>query len=416
MRRLTAFLAALLTACALTLAASASRLSEAGAVSWPGGGVFLDESAGELIALGTDEVLLNGVTDLQRDGETLWARTADAWYRIAEDGALTAAGYSPDPDAYETVSHGFVISGTDGAVAVHRLADGREVLRTDAYTDVQVCRDERTGEIFICSARGDILRADGTRAVAGGTLSELVRDCRFSFVCDGHAFGYLSPYDETCPQAAVIDLAAGEIVTVFDGWWCDYVGWGMIYDDGTAVIAGPDARSRYDPLRVVRWTDGETLLDLRGTDSEIFMRYAGEPCYRYRKGTAENEFRPGASAAAPAPDPAPFPEYVRDESGRISGIRFLNADGQPVGETVWRDADPYESHDADLLSPTAEYFNPDGGAEVIGFDGRRGILGLDGAMILPAVFDRIGYVAGEGYLTLRDGVWEIFDPNGHQID
>ncbi len=406
-------LVCLLLVLAQVLPASASRLSGAESVLWHGGPVFLDRDAGELVSLETDAALLGGVVDLQWDGEALWARTAEAWFRVEEDGGLTRAGYQPGQDSWEDVSFGFAVAKLpDGATAVLRLSDGAELLRTEAGASVQVCRDASSGETYILSGWGDVLRADGSPAVPEGTLCELVRGCFFSYVLEGYAFGYLAPWDEEHPRAAAVRLSDGAL-TVFDGWWNDYVGWGMIYPDGTAVVSRPEEESRWWPSRIVRWTDGEILLDLPVPEAEIITRYAGDRGYLIRTAEGDSVFIPeGGTKQAAATPPEPALEYVRDENGRSAGIRFLNAAGEPLSDAVWSDVFPYNAHDADLLSPGAQYFNPDGGALVTAEDGKLGILGLDGTLILPAACDSITYREGQGYLVRKDGEWMIFLPDG----
>ncbi len=411
MRRLPVFLCVILLAAALALPASAGRLAEAGSVDWRGGAAFLDEDTGELIALGTEVTLLTGVTDLDWDGEALWARTADAWYRVEEDGALTEAGYRPETDGYPSLQYGFIITATpEGDKAVYRLSDGAELLRCESYVDVQVCRDERTGQDYILSARGDILRADGSRVVPEGTLCNLVRDCTFSYVQNGYAFGYPADFDEEHPRAVAIDLAAGETAAAFDGMWCDYVSWGMIYPDGTAVLGAPE--DPYTPARIVRYTSGEILLDASAEGGEIWPRHADEVYYVVQTEEAERVFVPDPNAVRP--ERAPTLEYLEDESGRGIGVRLLDAAGQPIGEGVWQEIIPWNLHDVDLLSSSAAYFSPDGGAEVVAPDGKHGILGADGEMILPAAYDRIEHYTGWGYLVHGDEGWAILGVDGTQ--
>ncbi len=426
MRRLYVFLILMLTSCSLVLPASASRLSEARSVSWWGGAVFLDESTCELISLETDEVLLTGVVCLSSDGECLWAGTPEAWYRIAEDNTLTEAGYRPETVDDETLRYGFVIAGSRSATTVHRLSDGAELLRRDGYADIQVCRDEMTGQDYILSGQGDILRADGTRVVPEGTLSELVRDCHFSFVHDGYAFGYPEPFNEADPKAVVIDLSTGETVAVFDGRWCDYVGWGMIYDDGTAVLGAPE--DPYTPAVIVRCTTGDVLLK---TPFEIGLRHADESCYiLHATDDTDYSFDPDKIITADGGEKirfldkvdqsedtaaAPALEYLKDEDGHFAGKRVLDTDGQPISEEIWQDVIPYDVHDVDLESAWPQIFNPDGGAEVVGPDGGHGILGRDGRMIIPAVCETIEYRPGQGYLVRITDTWEILDLAGNQL-
>ena len=323
MKRLSVFLFALLAALVQILPASASRLSEAGSVSWWGGPVFLDEDAGELIRLETDEVLLTGVLDLDWDGESLWAETADHWYRVEADGSLTKAGYSPDPDAYESCSYGFVICDAKDETVVCRLSDGAVLLRTDSRDGIQICRDGENGEIYVFSGRRDILRGDGTPVVPEQEICGLVHDCHFAFALQGYAFGYLEPFDEDHPRAAVIRLSDGKITAVFDGWWCDYVDWGMIYADGTAVMGTPE--DPYTPSRIVNWAEGEVLLDLPMPGSEISLRYANQPFYSIHAYDTDFFLYPDIETPPEALS-APSVEYVFDKDGRSAGMRVLGSD------------------------------------------------------------------------------------------
>ena len=425
MRRFCCFLMILLFSLSLILTAQASRLEEAKEPVWYGGTVFLDEATGELISLETDEILLTGVTELTSDEESLWARTPDAWYQLSEDNTLTEAGYHPETDQYETLRYGFAITKSYTATTVHRLSDGAELLRRDGYTDIQVRQDERTGQVYILSNRGDILRADGTQVIPKATLSELVRDCHFSFAQNGYAFGYPEPFDEANPQATVIDLSTGETVAVLDGWWSDYVGWGMIYPDGTAVIVFFTEEDMFQTYGIVRYTTGEILLT---TVFEIGLRHADEPCYILHAidgtdyffdpdeitttDTSEMiHFLDSADQSESISTPISL-KYQEDENGHFAGMRVLGTDGQPISEEIWQGVIPYDVHDVDLESNWPEIFNPDGGAEVKGFDGKRGILGLDGQMIIPAVCDEIDYCRDEGYLVQIDGTWEIYGVDG----
>ena len=170
MRRLTGILLAVLTVLALLVPASASRHLEAKNVIWRGGPFLLNQDTGELVRLDTDTVLLNGVTDLQGDGESLWARTAENWFRVEGDGTLTPSGIQPLLDAwYEECVWGLLLSESSDSLRVYRLTDGIPLVDLPGYgtSDVRVYRDAETDEVFLLARNGLFLRSDGTPVAEG---------------------------------------------------------------------------------------------------------------------------------------------------------------------------------------------------------------------------------------------------------
>lgn len=397
----------------LVLPASASRLSDAERVLWCGGSVFLDQDAGELVSLDTDTVLLTGVTDLQGDGESLWARTAENWFRVEGNGTLTPSGIQPLPDArHEECVRGLLLSESGGGLRVYRLTDGKLLADLPGYgaPDVRVYRDAETEEAFLLARNGLFLRSDGTPVAEGCAAFEF--NAEWELATNGKVCGYRNHWEEPeDAEAVVLDLKTGAEIASFQGVWRTYDGQGEIYQDDTAVLEGP---------RIVRLTGG-TLLDLTGQGT-LSDRTENEPYYRFEVDGQTCCFYPetGEIRSKAAPPKGPRLEWFSaddSETGQ-SGYRILGPDGQPLTPEPWREVLWY-AYDLDGIGRLRPFY-PMGIVPVVSMDGKLGVLRQDGAMVLPAVFDYDGYasyavVDGEGCLVRRGGVWQIYDPAGNQI-
>ncbi len=413
MRRLALSLLTVLTVLAFVLPASASRLSGAANVIWAGGPFFLDRDAGELVHLETDAVLLAGVTDLQWDGEALWARTAESWFRVEEDSGLTQSGVQPIPDAwYEECSWGLLLSESSDGLRAFRMTDGKLLAFLPGYgaADARVYRDPETAETCLLARNGLFLRSDGTPAAEGYAAFEF--NAEWDLATDGKVCGYRNHWEEPEEaEAVVLDLKTGTEIASFQGCWLVYDGQCEIYQDGTAVLEGP---------RIVRLT-GETLLDLTGRGI-FYDRTENEPYYRFDVDGQAYFLSPetgeiGSEAAVPEGAGLEWFSADASQTGK-SGYWILGADGKALGSEPWHEVLFY-SYNLDGIGRLQPFY-PMGSVPVVSMDGKLGVLRQDGEMVLPAVFDYEGYdsctvVDGEGFLVRKDGVWQIYDPAGNQI-
>ena len=413
MRRLTGTLLAVLTVLALLAPASASRHLEAKNVVWRGGPFLLNQDTGELVRLDTDTVLLNGVADLQGDGESLWARTAENWFQVESDGTLTPSGIQPLPDAwYEECVWGLLLSESSDRLRVYRLTDGIPLANLPGYgtSDVRVYRDAETEEVFLLARNGLFLRSDGTPVAEGYAAFEF--NAEWELATNGKVCGYRNFWEDPADaEAVVLDLKTGAEIASFQGVWRTYDAQGEIYRDDTAVLEGS---------RIVRLT-GETLLDLTGRDT-LSDRTENEPYYRFEADEQTCFFYPetGEIRSESAPSEGPKLEWFNESDSDTgqSGYRILGADGQALTPEPWREVLWY-AYDLDGIGRLQPFY-PMGIVPVVSMDGKLGILRQDGAMALPAVFDYDGYASyavldGEGCLVRKDGVWQIYDPAGNQI-